>query len=385
MNKIKHALSAVSASILASTCYAESKLNLPRGVTPISEDIFSLHMTALIVASLIGLIVFGLIGYCVIFFRQSKHPVPAKFDGNLKIEIIWTIIPFLILIGLAIPATKILSNIHNTSESDITIKVIGHQWKWSYEYLDNDIKFYSYMTTPLDQIEGKVKPSESYLLDVDNDLVVPVNTKIKLLVTSDDVIHSWWVPALGVKQDGIPGFINENWFYAKETGVFRGHCGELCGINHAFMPIVVRVVSKKDYAAWVVNKKRELSRLAAETTKDMSFKDLMRLGKQEYDRNCVMCHRSDGSGIAYTYPALKGSRVVTGTLNEAIIYVLRGVPNAAMQAFGDILDDRQFAAVITYVRNSWGNENIINTENFQLAAKASDVQLMRQRLKGKME
>lgn len=385
MNKIRHVCRAIAAFFFASSTFAESTINLPRGVTPISQSIFDLHMTAIIVAAIIGIIVFGLIGYCVFFYRQSRHPIPAKFDENTKVEIIWTVVPFLILIGLAIPATKILGDIHDTSQSEVTIKVIGHQWKWSYEYLDSDIGFYSYLSTPLEQIEGKAPRDKWYLLEVDNEVVVPVNTKVKLLVTSDDVIHSWWVPALGVKQDGIPGFINENWFYATKIGKYRGQCGELCGINHGFMPIVVNVVSQQDYAKWVVNKKRELKQLSDLGTRNLSPADLIRLGKEVYDKNCVMCHRANGEGLTYTYPALKGSRVVTGPLNESILYVMRGVPNAAMQGFGDILDDRELAAVLTYVRSSWGNAAIIQAENFNVEASANDVALMRLRLKGRME
>ncbi|VVC75578.1 Cytochrome c oxidase subunit 2 [Aquicella siphonis] len=231
--------------------WADLALNMPYGVTPVSHDIYRLHMTALIICCLIALIVFGLIAYSIIMFRKSRHAVPAQFSENRLIEIIWTTIPFLILIALAIPATRILADIHNTDESAITIKITGHQWKWEYEYLDNGVRFFSYLSTPLDQIYGHAAKSPWFLLEVDKPMLVPVNTKVKLLITSDDVIHSWWVPELGIKQDAIPGFINENWINVTAPGEYRGQCAELCGVNHGFMPIVVKAVSQDEYNQWL--------------------------------------------------------------------------------------------------------------------------------------
>jgi cytochrome c oxidase subunit II len=355
-----------------------ANLNMPFGVTPVSQAIYRLHMLSFIICCIIGLIVFALISYSLIYFRKSKHEKPAAFHENTVLEIIWTTIPFLILISLAIPATQILRKIHDTNESALTIKVTGHQWKWEYEYLDSGIRYFSFLSTPIDQITGNEPKNEWYLLEVDKPMVVPINTKVKLLITSGDVIHSWWVPELGVKQDAIPGFINENWINVSTPGYYRGQCGELCGVNHAFMPIVVKAVSQEDYNQWLAQEK--LKMLIPAIPKILNQNELMKLGKLEYDRNCAMCHQTSGEGLAYSYPALKRSRVVTAPLTETITYVMRGVPSAAMQAFGEILDDASLAAVITYIRNSWGNDSIIQQENFALTASPQDIAAVRQDL-----
>lgn len=231
--------------------FASPGLNMPYGVTPVSHEIYKLHMTAFWICCGIGVVVFSVLFYSLIKFRKSKGAKAENFHEHLGIEILWTAIPFLILVALAIPATIVLSNIHNTDESALTVKITGYQWKWKYEYLDQGISFFSNLSTPIDQINNKAPKDKWFLLEVDQPLVLPINTKVKLLVTADDVIHAWWVPELGLKQDGIPGYINENWVYITKPGIYRGQCGELCGVNHGFMPIVVEAMSQKDFNQWV--------------------------------------------------------------------------------------------------------------------------------------
>lgn len=365
-------------ALLPASAYADLPYNMPYGVTPNSQDIYHLHMTVFAVCCVIALVVFSMMAYCVYKFRKSRGAVTEHFNEHPLLELIWTVIPFLILIGLAIPATLILGKIHDTSESALTIKVTGYQWKWKYEYLDSGIKFFSFLSTPQDQISGQAPKNEWFLLEVDNEVVVPVETKVKLLITADDVVHSWWVPELGVKQDAVPGFINENWFYAKTTGKFRGQCGELCGVNHGFMPIVVNVVTKDEFAKWVLQKKIETESTAKrQLSTSMTTEQIMVSGKKEYERNCAMCHQSDGKGLSYTYPRLAGSRVVTAPVEETTLYVMRGVPNAAMQPFGEILDDETLAEIISYIRQAWGNDAIVKQQNYQLTISPAEIQQLR--------
>lgn len=253
-------LSASLAATLATAQPTESIWNMPKGVTPLSREIYDLHMAGYYVCVGIGVIVFGVLIYSLIKFRKSKGAKAAHFHEHLGVEILWTTIPFLILVALAIPATIVLKHIHNTDHSALTIKVIGYQWKWKYEYLDQGVSFYSNLSTPQEEINGLKKKSPWFLLEVDKPMVVPINTKVKLLVTADDVIHAWWVPSLGVKQDAIPGFINENWIYITEPGTYRGQCGELCGLNHAFMPIVVEAVSQEEFNRWVKKQKHPIAK-----------------------------------------------------------------------------------------------------------------------------
>jgi len=349
-------------------------INMPYGVTPVSQDIYRLHMAAFYVCCGIGLVVFSVLFFSLFKYRKSKGAKASLFHEHLGVEIIWTIIPTVILIALAIPATIVLKKIHNTDESKLTIKVVGYQWRWRYEYLDQGISFFSNLATPQAQIDNTSPKNPWYLLEVDNPVVVPVNTKIKLLVTSDDVIHAWWVPTLGVKQDGIPGFLNENWFYATEIGTYRGQCGELCGVNHAFMPIVVKVVSKEDFDKWVkayqTGAKNHTATLGHEdepkvtepATQAAKIAEVVALGKAAYQKNCAMCHQDGGEGIKGTFPTLVGS---TKLLDErtAITTVLNGVPGTAMQAYASVLDDKTVAAVLTYTRQAWGNGALLKAQN----------------------
>jgi cytochrome c oxidase subunit 2 len=367
-------------------------INMPYGVTPISQDIYSLHMACFWVCCGIGAVVFSVLIFSLFKYRKSKGAKAALFHEHVGVEIAWTIIPTIILIALAIPATMVLQRIHNTDESKLTIKVTGYQWKWKYEYLDQGISFLSNLSTPQNQIDNVRPKGKWFLLEVDHPLVIPVNTKVKLLVTADDVIHDWWVPELGVKQDAIPGFINENWFYAKETGTFRGQCGELCGVNHAFMPIVVEVVSQHDFDLWVKahqsttrapaavagqasSNQPLLSVPAASGTPStpMAADQLVATGQVQYEKNCAMCHQNTGLGLPPTFPPLKGDKVAVGDPNKMISVLLNGIKGTAMQPFANQLDDVQLAAVITYVRHSWGNDELNKTNNYAVTVQPQDI------------
>lgn len=355
-----------------------SSYNMPYGVSPISHEIYRLHMAVFYVGCVIAICVFSVLFFSLINYRKSKGVKPAAFHANLTVEIIWTTIPFLILIGLAIPATIVLAHIHNTDESTLTIKITGYQWKWKYEYLNTHIQFFSFLSTPLEQIYGNAPKNKWYLLEVDNPVVVPVNTKVKLLITSDDVVHSWWVPDLGIKQDAVPGFINENWIYVTQPGEYRGQCGELCGVNHAFMPIVVKAVSQADFTQWMAKQQTAMTQNQIANLKTLPESDLLSLGKINYEKNCAMCHQNNGQGLSSTFPRLKNSRVVTAPLDETVAYILHGVPGTSMQAFGKILDDTSLAAIITYIRQAWGNYSINESKQQATVAQPQDIQRMRQ-------
>lgn len=337
------------------------QMNMYQGVSPISHDMYSLHMAAIYVCIAIGVVVFGVMIYSLIYHRKSKGYVPAKFAENLRLEIVWSIIPFLILVGLAYPATRILMRMDNTAESDVTVKIIGSQWKWQYQYLNEGISFYSLLSTPYDQIQNKQPKGQWYLLEVDKPLVLPIHKKIRFLVTSQDVIHSWWVPELGVKRDAIPGYMYEAWTWIEKPGTYRGQCTELCGINHGFMPIVVQALSEQDYQTWVAKQVKVMDEYAqAQKTpaaqKDMTPQALMALGKQKYNEVCSACHQPNGQGIPPLYPGLKASSVSIGKpISRHIKLVLHGVPGSAMQAYEDTLSDEEIAAIVTYERNAWGN------------------------------
>ena len=359
---------------LTAVAYATPGWNMPYGVSPISHEIYNLHMAVFYICCVIGFIVFGVLIYSLIKFRKSKGAEAAHFHEHLGVEIFWTVIPTLILVALAIPATIVLKHIHNTDEAGLTIKVTGYQWKWKYEYLDQGISFFSNLSTPLEQINNQKPKGEWFLLEVDNPVVVPVNTKVRLLVTADDVIHAWWVPELGVKQDGIPGYVNENWVLITKPGTYRGQCGELCGVNHGFMPIVVKAVSQEEFKQWVSqqNKAGEPA-VKKENVQPMTQEQLLTLGKAQYEKSCAMCHQTTGLGLPPSFPPLKKSRVVTGSAAGNIAYVLKGVPGTAMQAFGEQLDDRALAAVITYTRHSWGNDVLNQRRHNAVVVQPSDV------------
>ncbi len=340
------------------TAQAEYTLNLMRGVTKVSNDIYDLHMLILWICIFIGIGVFGTMFYSIYHHRKSRGHKAEQFHENTAVEIAWTIIPTLILIGMAIPATKAMIELDDVQESEMSIKVTGHQWKWEYEYLDNGIHFFS----SLDEGSNKVRQVGSgldprsvpnYLLNVDKPLVIPTKKKIRFVFTSADVIHSWWVPDLGWKKDTNPGFINESWTSVDEPGTYRGQCTELCGKDHAFMPIVVIAMNEPEYNAWVEQQKAAAAAEAGSASKEWTKEDLIAKGKAVYETSCASCHMPDGAGLPGTFPALKASPIVTGDINAQVKLVSEG--KGMMPAFGKVLSAVDFAAVITYTRNSLGN------------------------------
>lgn len=345
----------ISLMLVSMQSWAEYQLDLRPGVTSFSQGAYGIHTLVMWICVGIGVIVFGAMIYSIIMHRKSRGAVAAKFDDNLTVEIVWTVVPFIILAFMAVPATKVLLEMEDVSNSDMSIKVTGYQWKWQYDYLGEDINFFSNMTTSIEEIQNKATKNPNYLLEVDNHIVVPVNKKIRLLFTSADVIHAWWVPAFGVKKDAIPGYINESWFKTDKVGTYRGQCAELCGTNHGFMPIVVDVVSEADYATWIASKKESAAAAVASSSKTWTKDELMEHGKTVYNTNCVACHQANGEGIPNVFPGLKGSPVSLGDIAKHIDVVVNGVPGTAMQAFGAQLNDADIAALVTYERNAWGN------------------------------
>jgi cytochrome c oxidase subunit II len=331
-------------------------VNLPIGVTEISARVYGLHMLVFWVCVAIGTVVFAAMFYSIFRHRRSVGAKAASFHENTSVEVLWTLVPLAILVSMAIPATRLLIAMDDTSASDMTIKVTGYQWKWHYEYLDEDVSFFSNLATPQAQMLGLEEKGEHYLLEVDNPMVVPVGKRIRILLTANDVIHAWWVPDLAVKRDAIPGFVNEVWTRIEEPGVFRGQCAELCGRGHAFMPIVVVA---KDEAGWQAWLEEQRANGAAEETLarvDWSLDGLMDRGKEVHDSHCAACHQASGEGIPGAFPAIKGSTVALGPLEDHLDIVLRGRPGTAMAAFGPQLSDVDLASVITYQRNAWGND-----------------------------
>jgi cytochrome c oxidase subunit 2 len=351
----------------------EHQLNLQLPVTGIGAEIYSLHTWMMLVCVVIFVAVFGVMFYSVFKHRKSLGHKAATFHESTAVEIAWTVVPFLIVIGMALPATRTVVAMKDTSNPDLTIKVTGMQWKWGYDYLKGEgegISFLSNLSTPRSQVGAPgVAPTEArgenYLLEVDNEMVVPVNKKIRLVLTANDVIHSWTIPAFAVKQDAIPGFVRDAWFKADQPGVYRGSCVELCGKDHAFMPIVVRVLSAEDYSAWAATKQKEMAALAEDPNKVWTIDELKTKGEKVFAANCVACHQASGKGVPGAFASLDGSPVVTGPKAEQIHVLLNGKQSgkfpSAMPAWKQ-LSDTEIASVITYTRNSWSNkaaENIV--------------------------
>lgn len=333
-----------------------SEINMSPGATEVGHEIYDLHMIILWVCVVIGVIVFGVMFYSIYYHRKSRGVTPATFHESTKVEIAWTVVPFLILIVIAIPATTTLLDIYNNDDAELDIVVTGYQWKWKYEYLSEageNVAFFSNLSTPQSEIDNTAPKGEFYLLQVDEPVVIPVDTKVRFLITANDVIHSWWVPALAVKRDAIPGFINEVWTKANEEGVYRGQCAELCGKNHGFMPIVVNVVSKEEYQQWLTGKQEEAAQIKELMAQTFTLDELMERGKAVYDVNCMACHGANGEG-GLGKP-IAGSPVATGDLGPHLDVGINGVPGTSMQAFGGQLNDVDMAAVITYQRNAFGN------------------------------
>ena len=340
----------------AGNSYADYPINLTRGVTDISNKVFDLHMLIFWICVVACVMVFAVLIYSIFTHRKSKGAVAAEFHESTTVEIIWTTIPFLVLVAMAVPATTTLLALEDTRDSDMSIQVTGYQWKWKYDYLDDDISFFSVLTTPREQIEGDAPKDDTYLMDVDNPIVVPINKKIRFLITSNDVIHSWWVPALGWKQDAVPGFINDAWTELTEPGTYRGKCAELCGKDHGFMPIVLVAKTQEDYDAWVEEQKGAAAAAADAATATLTMDELMAKGETAYNSHCAACHQANGAGIPGVFPAIAGSAVAIGDVAKHIDIGINGVPGTAMQAFGEQLSAVDLAAVITYQRNAFGND-----------------------------
>jgi len=336
-------------------------LNMTQGVTPISQDVYNMHMTSLYVVTIIGILVFSVMFWSIFHHRKSKGVKPAKFSHSTTVEIIWTLIPFAIIVALAIPATKLLARMDDTSKSEITIKATGYQWKWKYDYIDEDITIYSNLAS--DSVDASQRDSgidpksaDNYLRNTDTALVLPVGKKIRIMTTASDVIHAWWVPDLGWKRDAIPGFINDNWTVINKEGIYRGQCAEICGKGHGYMPIVVKAVPEKEYTAWVQETKVALNSKQDSGDKVLSMDDLKSKGAAVFKANCQACHQANGQGIKGVFPAIDGSPLANLKENipahiHQIIYG-KGI----MPAFGEQLSDTDIASVITFTRNNWGNK-----------------------------
>jgi cytochrome c oxidase subunit 2 len=351
-----------SAATWANSQLNHYQLNLQTPHTLLGEKIYDLHTIITVICLIIFIGVFGFMFYAVFKHRKSVGHKAAQFHENTAVEVAWTLIPFLILIALAVPATGTLIAMRDTSEPDMTIKATGYQWKWGYDYLKGEgegISFYSTLSTPRAQIDGSDvagrNANPNYLLETDTHVVVPVGKKVRVLVTAADVIHAWYVPALAVKQDAVPGFIRDTWFKAERTGIFRGQCAELCGKDHGFMPIVVEVVEPAQYTAWVNSQQKKAAATKVDPNKTWTAEDLKAHGEKIYAQNCVACHQATGMGVPGAFPALSGSKLVAGPKEEQIKLVLNGKQGTAMNAFKH-LSDVDLAAVVTYTRNSWNNK-----------------------------
>jgi len=357
---ITAAVSAVFWLILAAPGHTGNAINMTRGVTPQSLLNYELHMIVLWICVVIGILVFSAMFLSILLHRKSRGHKPAKFTHSTTAEIIWSIIPVLILVAIAVPATRSLIVMEVNPETVMTVKITGFQWRWKYEYLEDEIQFISSLADESNaarMLDSGVDPAtvDNYLLEVDRRLVLPTETKIKFLITADDVIHSWWVPALGWKRDAVPGFINEAWTEITQPGVYRGQCAELCGKDHGFMPIVIEAVTPEEYRNWVGQQKVEAAQSQADEQRLWTMQELMDHGAAVYAKQCATCHQADGSGLAPAFPALAGTAVTNGPVTAHIELVLNGRDGTAMQAWGTLLSDSDIASALTYTRNSFGN------------------------------
>lgn len=357
--KLKTGLAALATLLIPSLALAKgsgftSVFNMPKGISEVSQSIYDIHMIVFWVCVAIGAIVFTAMFVIMWLHRKSRGHEAAQFHDNAIAETIWTIIPVIILVGLAIPATTIIIDSYDTSNPELEIKITGSQWKWQYEYLGKGVKFISELATPQDEIQNQAPKGQYYLQEVTEPLVIPVDTKVVFKMTSGDVIHAWWVPDFAVKKDAIPGYITEAWVKAKQTGIYFGSCAELCGKNHAFMPVVVKVIEKNEFNPWLDKKKEEASQLRELVKQTASMDDMMQRGKAVYERSCASCHGITGKGIPGAFPSLVGTSIVLGAKDDHIDIVVNG-KGIIMQAFGDQLNEVDLAAVITYERNAWGN------------------------------
>ena len=352
-------LSPVIALAMAGNVSAESatrQLNMPQGVTEVSQAAYDIHMIMMWICTVIGIAVFGFMFYVMYAHRKSRGAVAANFHENHVVELIWTIVPALILIVMAIPATTALLKVYDTENADIDIKVTGYQWKWQYEYLGEGVKYMSELRTSQDEIYGRAPKGEHYLREVTEPLVIPTGKKVRFLITGNDVIHSWWVPDFGVKRDAVPGLFTAAWAKTDVPGTYVGECTELCGIGHAFMPVVVEVKEEAEYNEWLAGKKAEVAEYASTIGKEWTFDELMVRGEEVYERSCAACHQSDGNGIPGVFPALKDSPIALGAKEGHIAVLIDGVAGTSMQSFADQLSEVDIAAVVHYERNAWGND-----------------------------
>ncbi len=358
MNLLMRVLVGFSIVGCASGVWAD-ELNLTPGATAISHDQYGLHMLVLYICIAIGIVVFSVMGYSMYTHRKSQGAVAAHFHENTRLEILWTIIPALILVGMAYPATVALIKMYDTGGEDLIVEVRGYQWKWQYKYLDEDHKnalsFFSNLSTSQDEIHNRAPKGEFYLLEVDKPLVIPTKKKVRFLITGNDVIHAFSVPDFGIKRDAIPGILNDVWAYVDEPGVYRGQCSELCGKDHGFMPIVVNAVPEDEYNTWYAKEQAAYAEREKMASQTFTPEQLMTLGEQVYTRNCVACHQANGQGVPPVFPALAGSKIATGDRAQHIHRVYSGVAGTAMQAFGTQLNAAEIAAVVHYERHSWGN------------------------------
>jgi len=353
--------------LMTASVFAETKdnieqyqLNMTKGVTDISAGVYDMHMLMFLICVVIGAGVFIAMFISMYFHRKSRGVKPANFHENVKVEIAWTVIPFIILVVMAVPAMNLLIDMEDASEPDVSILVTGSQWKWHYKYMDNDVEYYSKLATQADQISGKIPKGENYLLEVDRPLVIPTGQKVRFLITSDDVIHSWWVPDFGFKQDANPGFINDAWTNVNEPGVYRGQCAELCGKDHGFMPIVVIAKEPAEYDKWISEQEAIQQEAKAEEQRllsmNMTMAESMELGENVYSANCAACHMPNGEGLPGVFPALKDSQIAVADQPKHIDILINGVTGSAMQSYAKQLTMSEIAAVVTYERNAWGND-----------------------------
>ena len=354
VKRISNALAAVA--VLPAVALGDNQVNMSPGVTSIGAEIYDLHMLIMIICVVIGIGVFGVMFYSIIYHRKSRGVVPSQFHESTKVEVAWTVVPFLILVAMAVPATSTLLEVYDNDDAELDILITGYQWKWKYEYLDENgenVSFFSNLATPQEEIYNTDQKGEHYLLEVDEPLVIPVNTKVRFLVTANDVIHSWWVPEIAVKRDAIPGFINETWTKVPEEGIYRGQCTELCGAYHGFMPVVVHAVSREEFDAWMGSKRADKAAQVAASAVDLSLDELMSKGESVYNSQCLACHGAQGEGGVGK--AIAGSAIALGDVGTHLDVGIKGVSGTAMQAYGSQLSDVDMAAVITYQRNAFGN------------------------------
>ena len=351
----KLALVTYSAIPLAVYSAENSDYNMPVGVTEVSQSIFGLHMLIFWICVVIGVIVFSIMFWSMWKYRKSKGAVAADFDDHFWLEIGWTVAATAVLVWMAVPSTQVMVQAYDDAEGEINILVTGHQWKWHYEYMEDEVSFFSNLSTSQEQIDNKVPKGEFYLSEVDEPLVIPINTRVRFLITGNDVIHSWWVPDFAVKQDAIPGFINTAWTNVPEPGIYRGACTELCGIKHAFIPVVVRAVEREAYDAFIAEKVALAEAEKMLTSKEWTKDELMERGEKFYVTNCVACHQANGKGIPPVFPALEGSEVALNDSEKHIEILMEGIQGSAMAAFGDSYSEVDIASVITYTRQAWSN------------------------------